>query len=136
MPSIDPTAAQLQALAADAGKAGRIVMINLLRFRATAEYPAGSGHEPCSGRDAYFQRYAPVATEKLQEIGGRVVAAGRVGAVVIGPEGESWEEFLLVQYPSRAAFLEMVGQPDYRAAAVHRSAALADSRLILVESPG
>ena len=30
-----------------------VVMLNLLRFRARAEYPEGSGHAPCTGREAY-----------------------------------------------------------------------------------
>jgi uncharacterized protein (DUF1330 family) len=49
---------------------------------------------------------------------------------VIGPEGEQWDDVLLVQYPSRRAFLTMVGRADYQQAVVHRRAALADSRLI------
>ena len=37
---------------------------------------------------------------------------------------------MLVQYPSRQAFITMVTRPDYLAASVHRTASLADSRLI------
>jgi len=53
-----------------------------------------------------------------------------VRATLIAPEAEEWDDALLVEYPSRAAFLEMVSQPEYLAAAPHRSAALEDSRLI------
>ena len=52
----------------------------------------------------------------------------------IGPAEESWDEALLVEYPSRSAFATMVSDPDYQAAAVHRTAALADSRLIATTS--
>ena len=57
--------------------------------------------------------------------------AGR--ASVIAPEGETWDEVLLVQYPFGQAFLNMVQMPDYQAATVHRTAALADSRLIATQ---
>lgn len=49
---------------------------------------------------------------------------------LIAPPGEHWDQLLLVRYPSAAAFLAMLADPEYQAATVHRSAALADSRLI------
>ena len=36
----------------------------------------------------------------------------------------------VVRTPSKAAFLSMLADPEYRAATEHRTAALADSRLI------
>ncbi len=36
----------------------------------------------------------------------------------------------IVRYPSKAAFLEMVMNPDYQAITHHRTAALSDSRLV------
>jgi hypothetical protein len=53
-PSIDPTADQVRALR-DAGPDGPVVMLNLLKFRVHASYPAGSPHAPCSGADALPQ---------------------------------------------------------------------------------
>ena len=49
---------------------------------------------------------------------------------LIAPEQEHWDEVLLVRYPSPEAFLAMLADPEYRAATIHRTAALADSRLI------
>ena len=40
---------------------------------------------------------------------------------------------LLVRYPSIGAFLEMVTDADYLVCARHRTAALADSRLIATQ---
>ncbi len=51
-------------------------------------------------------------------------------AVLLGPTTERWDDALLVQYPSKQAFLRMIGDPDYQAITVHRTAALEDSRLI------
>ena len=49
---------------------------------------------------------------------------------MIAPEAEAWDDAVLVEYPSRAAFLKMLSEPTYQAAVPHRSAALMDSRLI------
>jgi hypothetical protein len=59
---------------------------------------------------------------------------GRARAALIAPEGESWDEVVLVHYPSRRAFLRMVQSDAYRAIVHHRTAALADSRLVEVRA--
>lgn len=59
---------------------------------------------------------------------------GEARATLIGPGDERWDDAILVEYPSRRAFVEMVSKEAYRASAVHRSAALADSRLICTET--
>ena len=72
----------------------------------------------------------------LGEVGAKILWRGSVQQLVIGPEGEAWDDALLVQYPSRRAFLTMVSRPDYEQAVVHRSAALSDSRLIATVAAG
>ncbi|MCY1288359.1 hypothetical protein D9M68_286210 [compost metagenome] len=129
MPSIDPTREQLKTFAEQMPDDTPILMLNLLRFREQAAYPDGSGHAPCSGRVAYA-RYSLVALAKVQALGGEVQALAHAHATLIAPPGETWDELLLVRYPSRAAFLGMLADPEYRAATVHRTAALADARLI------
>jgi uncharacterized protein (DUF1330 family) len=129
MPWIDPSPEQVQQLLADASDESPIVMINLLRYRDRAEYPQGSDASPGSGREAY-QRYGALVLPMLGEVGASVLWRGSAKQTVIGPEGERWDEVLLVQYPSRRAFLTMVGRADYQQAVAHRRAALADSRLI------
>ena len=130
MPSIEPTSQQLQQLAAAADDRTPIAMINLLRYRDRAAYPSGADAAPCSGREAY-QRYGAGVTPILAEAGGRILWFGSARQTVIGPEGEQWDDAILVQYPSRKAFLGMVSRPDYQRVAIHRTAALSDSRLIL-----
>jgi uncharacterized protein (DUF1330 family) len=128
-PPIEPSPERFQRFLASADDGSPVVMINLLRYRERATYPDGFEAEPCSGREAY-QRYGAVAASKVASVGGRMLWMGAVRASVIAPDGEEWDDAILVEYPSRAAFLRMVAMPDYRASAVHRSAALADSRLI------
>ena len=133
MKTIDPTRAtlaQLRALPQDKP----VVMLNLLRYREQASYPAEAEFEPCSGREAY-RRYSKVAIRKVAGVGGNVVWAGAAMTGVIAPPGERWDDVLLVRYPSVAAFLDMLAMPDYQAAAVHRAAALEDSRLIATMQP-
>ena len=135
MPSIETSAEQLQKFIADSQDAGPIVMINLLRYRDRAEYPSGSSAEPCSGRDAY-QRYSAAVMPMLIAVGGKALWLGNVKRTVIGPASDRWDDAILVQYPSRKAFLTMVSTSDYQSVAVHRTAALADSRLIATVSSG
>jgi uncharacterized protein (DUF1330 family) len=108
-------------------------MLNLLRFRATANYPQGSEHAPCSGLEAYG-RYAQAVRPHVAAVGATLIFRGTAQLSLVGPADE-WDEVLLVQYPSRSAFMRMISDPDYLAASVHRSAALADSRLIATRVP-
>ena len=127
--TIDPTPESFRALSRNVPADTPIVMLNLLRFRDKAAYPDGSGHEPASGREAYA-RYSAHAHPAVQRAGGEVIFAGNAAAHPIAPADERWDEVLLVRYPSVQAFFTMVMAPDYQAQAVHRSAALEDSRLI------
>ncbi|HSX72367.1 MAG TPA: DUF1330 domain-containing protein [Pseudomonas sp.] len=129
MPSLNPSPAQLAAFAADLPAGQPILMLNLLRYNAAAAYPDASPHAACSGREAYA-RYSRTALAKVRGVGGEVRLLTPARAALIAPEGEAWDEVLLVRYPSPEAFLGMLADPEYRAATVHRTAALADSRLI------
>lgn len=132
MPSIEPTPDRLARLLAESDE-GAIVMINLLRFRDRAEYPSGFAAEPGSGREAY-QRYGRHVLPMLHGVGGKIIWSGAAKMVVIGPGEESWDEAVLVQYPSRAAFFSMVTSEAYQKIVGHRTAALVDSRLIATKT--
>jgi uncharacterized protein (DUF1330 family) len=133
MENIHPLPEQMEAFMKETGDDAPIAMINLLKYRDNAKYPDGMDVEPCTGREAY-QRYGDLAGEKVAASGGRLIWMGSVAAVVIGPSDETWDDALLVEYPSRKAFFEMASDPEYQRLAVHRSAALADSRLIAVNT--
>ena len=106
-----------------------VVMLNMLRFRPQAAYPDGSEHTACSGREAY-RRYGELAIKHVMAVGGKRVWFGTWQLTLIGPTDDAWDEILLVEYPSRRAFTKMATDPEYLATTVHRTAALADSRLI------
>lgn len=126
-PTVDPAPEQIAQLAAGDPDEGPIVMLNLLRFRERAA--AVDGVDGLSGREAY-ERYAGATAPHLARVGARILNAGECVETIIGP-GPEWDLVALVEYPSRSAFLAMVGDPEYQATAAWRTAALADSRLIL-----
>ena len=108
---INPSRAQLEALQ-KLDVEGPLVMVNLLRFK------------PDGGAETYA-RYGEQAAPFLAKAGAKVRYLGRVAATVIG--GEEWDEVILVEYPSKAAFFAMTGNPDYPGGL--RTDALLDSRL-------
>jgi uncharacterized protein (DUF1330 family) len=122
MSSIVPNPEQFQKFAADPTP-GPVVMLNLLKFRARAEGEAGSG------ADAYA-RYGDAVTKMLIARGGRVLFAGRPTQVLIGDAADLWDAIALVEYPSRAAFIEMVSSAEYQQVHAHREAGLERTALI------
>ena len=133
MPSINPSPEQLERFLKEIPADRPIVMLNLLRYREQANYPADFDAAPCSGEEAY-QRYGAVAAERVASVGGRIVWSGSADLTLIGPADEEWDTVVLVEYPSTQAFAKMIAQPEYQAAAPHRTAALKDSRLVATAS--
>jgi uncharacterized protein (DUF1330 family) len=128
--NIEPTAAQLERLA-NSPDEGPIVMLNLLHFKERADgIDAADG---ITGSEAYA-RYGAEATKFLARAGGRILWSGAAQESVIGPHEREWDMVIVVEYPSRAAFLGMVAEPEYQAIHRHRDAALDDSRLIACTS--
>ena len=111
-----------------------IVMVNLLKFKQEADYASlGSSHKDSqlklTGKQAY-ELYGEHVVEMIEDVGGKVLWQGTARFTFIAPEDESWDEVVLVQYPSRAAFLQMVTSGLYQKVVHHRDAALDDSRLV------
>lgn len=127
---LDPSAAGFAAFKA-LPRDKPIHMLNLLRFRDRAEYPVGHANagNGWTGREAYAE-YGRTSGPIFQRVGGRIVWRGVFQAMVIGPEDRHWDDGFVAEYPTSAAFLEMVTDPEYRTAVINRSAAVLDSRLI------
>jgi uncharacterized protein (DUF1330 family) len=108
-----------------------IHMLNLLRYRDLAAYPAGHEHanKGWSGRRAY-QEYGRTSGPIFRRVGGSIVWRGTFETMVTGPQGKLWHDAFIAQYPNAAAFLAMIKDPDYQRAVVNRTAALLDSRLM------
>jgi uncharacterized protein (DUF1330 family) len=119
-----PTGEQIQELVSGSAD-GSVVMLNLLRFKPQADAP----DEGVSGEEAY-RRYADPMIAYVRSKGARVVWTGRVTSQVVGTGGEGFHMIALVEYPSRAAFFEITGDPHVHDIGVHRAAGLEGQWLV------
>ena len=127
---IDPERAQFDAFKA-LPRDTPIHMLNLVRFKDKATYPADHplAGANLSGAEAYAN-YGRDSGPVFERLGGRIVWRGAMEAMVIGPDGEKWDAMFVAEYPNSGAFMEMVTDPVYRVAVLHRQAAVETSRLI------
>lgn len=127
---LNPGIEQLRTLLVE-NRDGPLHFLNLLAFHDTARYPAG--HEMAqrnlSGAAAYAL-YGAVAVRHVMQRGGRLVALNDVVQGLIGGEAR-WHQIAIIEYPSSDAFIDMLRDPDYAAALVHRDAGLADTVLLI-----
>ncbi len=89
---------------------GPVVMVNLLRLRDPAAY----------------KRYSELTMPLIKARGGTVLWAGHGEAVALGDTtGDRWDYVVLVRYPSRAVFVDMIRSPEYATANELREQAVA-----------
>lgn len=110
-----------QAIAAFSQRAaeGPVYMLNLLQFR------------PDGGAERYAE-YGEAVAPLLADVGGEPVFAGRPSESLIG-DGE-WDLMVLVSYPNRQAFLEMISSTAYQAIEHLRTEALLRSELRAIDA--
>jgi uncharacterized protein (DUF1330 family) len=115
--TLDTTPEQFATLAARPADAP-VLMVNLLKFK-----------EP-GGLERYLQ-YGREVGPHLERVGATIRYGGTAPAVIIG-EGQRpwWDAILIVEYPTPAAFIEMVTDADYAKVHAHRAAALERGDLI------
>jgi uncharacterized protein (DUF1330 family) len=83
---------------------GPVVMLNLLKFK-----PGGA---------ADYVSYTKVAGRAVVDVGGKVLYMGKANELLNGDE--AWDYVILIQYPSRKAFLQMINNPEYLKAHEYR----------------
>ena len=91
-----------------------MVMLNLLAFK------------PEGGRERY-EEYGEAVAPLLEKAGGRIVFLGKPAQALLG--AGSWDLVALVEYPSRQAFLDMIGSAEYEAIGHLRTEALVRGEL-------
>ena len=116
-----------------AAENGPFTMINLLKFKPKADYADGRDAH-LSGFEAYM-RYGMAVRAHIEAVGGVPGYAGRVTGLMLGDVEELWDMVALAEYPSLAAFQQMVANPDYQAISVHREAGLAGQLNIKTQGP-
>ncbi|MBW6526513.1 hypothetical protein KZ813_06635 [Sphingomonas sp. RHCKR7] len=112
---------------------GPVVMVNLLRFRETPDYPAGfEGARPDS-RSGYYQGYVGGFRRAAEELGiapELVYAGTRLAGLLVGPD-DDWDEIVVVRYAGYADLRRILVSDTYvQHAKPHRFAVLADWRFI------
>lgn len=113
--AVDPRGSDLkQFVRSDPG--APVVMLNLLRFAP-------------GGRDSYARYVRALSETFLPRYGGEVIYAGDGGRPIVAEAGQAWDAVLLVRYPSRAAFSQMVADPEYQEMTSLRTAALQEAVL-------
>lgn len=105
-----PALDELRRRAAD----GPVTMLNLLDFK------------PGGGAERYAE-YGEAVAPLLERAGARVLHAGGGSGALIGPS--AWDLVVVVSYPTRQAFLDMVTSPEYLEIAHLRTEALERSEL-------
>lgn len=98
---------------------GPIHMLNLLRYKKDG------------GRESYA-KYSANTGPLIEQRGGKVVYRATGRAAIIGDE--EWDTVLIVEYPSRDAFKDMIMSDEYQAGVHFRAEALEDSRLICMQT--
>ena len=114
------------------GLQGPVTMLNLLRFRAVADYAADphvAPTQPISGAEA-FRLYIEHTRPFLEASGGELLLLADGGPFLIGPPDERWDLAMLVRQSSLQAFMAMASNEPYLAGLGHRTAAVEDSRLL------
>ena len=117
--AVYPTTENIQALLAAPDDGRPVVMVNLLRFKPTADAPDAG----VSGEEA-FRRYIEKMVPFVESKGGRVIWSGRVVSQVIGEGGDVFHMVGLVEYPSSKVFVEIATDPYVQEIGIHRSAGL------------
>ena len=111
---------------------GKVVMLNLLKFRQLADFTKLEKIRPeknISGGEAY-QLYMQNTQPLLEKAGSRILYFGKSQNFLIGPESQKWDAILLVEHQSVLKFMEFAQDQEYLKKAGHRTAALEDSRLL------
>lgn len=130
MTHIDPTRHQFNTFK-DLPRDRPIEMLNLVAFNDLANYPGDHelARDGMTGAEAYAL-YGKHSAPVLARVGGSILWRGGFETMLIGPADEAWDALFIARYPTAAAFLAMVTDPDYQEAVVHRQAAVKTSRLI------
>jgi len=127
---VDPDRAQFDAFKG-LDRDTALHMLNLVRLRDLAAYPADHAlaSDGLTGAEAY-KNYGAASGPVLADVGGSIAWRGQFEATLIGPGDEAWDIMFIAAYPNAHAFLQMISDPRYKLAVVHRQAAVTTSRLI------
>jgi uncharacterized protein (DUF1330 family) len=107
---------------------GPVDMVNLFKFHDIAQYEEGSKEPERTGREA-FATYVRELKPIVKPAGtGTEIWRGAVHFDLTANSTDTWDEMLVVRYPSRAALIDLLSSKAFHHIHHHRAAALADSK--------
>jgi hypothetical protein len=95
MENVEYTRVALEEAGNVLGDAGPVHMVNMVRYRDQADYRGNSDLPPCSGREAYFQRYAPAFNKLAQGEDYGLFWVGSVRGMLVSPHGQAWDDIVI-----------------------------------------
>jgi uncharacterized protein (DUF1330 family) len=111
---VDPQGSDLKRyLEEDPG--GPVVMLNLLKYKP--------------GGEQSYRAYAAALSDFLPSIGAEVLYVGDCSTILVAGEGWDWDTVLVVRYPTRQTFSDMVRDPEYQRVTHLRTQALTEAVL-------
>ena len=130
--NLQPTGDQVRAFR-DRKTGEPIFMLNLLKFKAKAEYKDRRKVD-LTGRQAYALYGAGFDTV-MAPLGTEIIYSGDIKGFLIGFGEDDWDSVALIKYPSTDVMLNMFRNESYQEIQIHREAAL-EGQLLLECGPG
>ena len=130
--NLQPTGDQVRAFR-DRKTGEPIFMLNLLKFKAKAEYKDRRKTD-LTGRQAYAL-YGSGFDAVMAPLGTEIIYSGDIRGFLIGFGEDDWDSVALIKYPSTDVMLDMFRNESYQAIQIHREAAL-EGQLLLECGPG
>ena len=121
----EPSLAQLEAIErmAQSVDDGPFTMVNIIKYKDHATYPVGSDEPARTGRQAYAQ-YTGTVGPLIYALGGSVAYQQDCELLFVGDESAAADEVIIINYPSRQAYLRMFRSEAYQSVILHRKAGL------------
>ena len=130
--NLQPTGDQVRAFR-DRKTGEPIFMLNLLKFKAKAEY-IDRRKTDLTGRQAYALYGAGFDTV-MAPLGTEIIYSGDIRGFLIGFGEDDWDSVALIKYPSTDVMLDMFRNESYQEIQIHREAAL-EGQWLLECGPG
>jgi len=106
-----------------------VVMLNILKFKSKVDDGTTTGKQS-------YNDYSRVVAPLLDKVGGKVLWAGKVNSTIIGDLNDRPDRILVVEYPSKEAFVEMSTSEEYAKISHLRELALEYGGLVATETIG
>ncbi len=121
MASVEPTKKQFKQIMAIENDVP-LEFTNLLKYKT-------------DGGVASYQTYEEKFMELMDQTGVKVIYRCKNLTIGVGPDDpEYWDEMIVVQYPSKSVWVDMIQSAGYQKIMHYRTEGVADSRLYIAKA--